>query len=665
MLTSIKIQKFRSIREQTINFEKEIKGSEKNTIYTSNITAFVGRNDAGKSNVLRAMNLFFNNFTGYNEKFEFKKDYHISSELEKARARSRQAKEIVIEVIYKLPKNYRKQITDSNEEARYVVQKKIWRESGLHNTDIKYYSQKKQRTLESKNLGRLPSLLKNYYYEYIPAIKDKDFFSNLLGKMYDALSDLVKSKESEKNTFFRNKEVKNLLTFSKGIDNLTENLTKILPDLMAFLKTLLDGKHRIRTPDNIRFIFENLEIINELGISLSQRGDGIKMRQIPEILKFISICRNNTYEIKKKHYHHIWGLEEPENNLELSAHFDMRNDIKKLIEQPETLEKNIGFNRQVILTTHSPAFYHHDDQNIFSVLKTEYNDGGEENKLKEFYSEIKKIETPISNETSFDLHDSMGLMQTIAPILDREHKKLTAMKKTLNDKISILKKEVESNKKLFLLVEGVTDARIFEKILKNYDYSNSSHKFDDFRIIELGGNKEVIKAARIIPYILVSREKKVIALIDDDKNRKSCGEVDEKITAINKLPNARCFKLKAHGTIKALLVKGIRIPIVLESLYSDDFWKDCKNEGLLDERCTKEKSSFFLNHRKGAYEDFVRQEDTYDEKEIIKIKYKIIDDKKTKIVDKILSQNENNIRNILLGFTPTIEEIFNFFIYLH
>ncbi|MFW1331870.1 AAA family ATPase, partial [Vibrio parahaemolyticus] len=46
MIRQITITNFRSIRKETISTEE--------------ITTLVGKNDAGKSNLLRALNLFFN-----------------------------------------------------------------------------------------------------------------------------------------------------------------------------------------------------------------------------------------------------------------------------------------------------------------------------------------------------------------------------------------------------------------------------------------------------------------------------------------------------------------------------------------------------------------------------------------------------------------------------
>ena len=44
-------------------------------ILAKNLNVFVGLNDAGKSNFLKALNLFFNGETDYNIQFDFKKDF--------------------------------------------------------------------------------------------------------------------------------------------------------------------------------------------------------------------------------------------------------------------------------------------------------------------------------------------------------------------------------------------------------------------------------------------------------------------------------------------------------------------------------------------------------------------------------------------------------------
>lgn len=61
-IKQIDIRKFRSINGLT-------------KIKTIDLNIFVGKNDQGKSNVLRALNLFFNNETDSNTKFRYEDNY--------------------------------------------------------------------------------------------------------------------------------------------------------------------------------------------------------------------------------------------------------------------------------------------------------------------------------------------------------------------------------------------------------------------------------------------------------------------------------------------------------------------------------------------------------------------------------------------------------------
>ena len=60
-IKQIRIKNFRSIVDLDINVDK--------------MNIFVGLNDAGKSNILKALNLFFNNETEPGCAFDFETDY--------------------------------------------------------------------------------------------------------------------------------------------------------------------------------------------------------------------------------------------------------------------------------------------------------------------------------------------------------------------------------------------------------------------------------------------------------------------------------------------------------------------------------------------------------------------------------------------------------------
>lgn len=79
-IKQIRIKNFRSIVDLDINVDK--------------MNIFVGLNDAGKSNILKALNLFFNNETEPGCAFDFETDYS-----KYAPVRKKKAKEIEISIV--------------------------------------------------------------------------------------------------------------------------------------------------------------------------------------------------------------------------------------------------------------------------------------------------------------------------------------------------------------------------------------------------------------------------------------------------------------------------------------------------------------------------------------------------------------------------------------
>ena len=69
----IRIKNFRSIVDLSIK--------------TTEMNIFVGLNDAGKSNVLKALNLFFNGETEPGVKYDFETDYSKYAPVRKKKAR--------------------------------------------------------------------------------------------------------------------------------------------------------------------------------------------------------------------------------------------------------------------------------------------------------------------------------------------------------------------------------------------------------------------------------------------------------------------------------------------------------------------------------------------------------------------------------------------------
>lgn len=83
----IKIKNFRSIVDLDLKVKK--------------MNIFVGLNDVGKSNVLKALNLFFNGETEPGALYDFEADYSKFAPI-----RKKKAKEIMISIEFEIPTRY-------------------------------------------------------------------------------------------------------------------------------------------------------------------------------------------------------------------------------------------------------------------------------------------------------------------------------------------------------------------------------------------------------------------------------------------------------------------------------------------------------------------------------------------------------------------------------
>ena len=99
LLKKIHIKNFRSIVDETITLD--------------DFNVFVGLNDCGKSNVLKALNLFFNGETEIGVPLDFPRDYSQHGKTGKGKAR-----EIVVELELFVPENFN--------ETGIKKWKKVW-----------------------------------------------------------------------------------------------------------------------------------------------------------------------------------------------------------------------------------------------------------------------------------------------------------------------------------------------------------------------------------------------------------------------------------------------------------------------------------------------------------------------------------------------------------
>ncbi len=241
IIRAIRIRNFRSIRNVSIKL--------------SQMNIFVGLNDVGKSNVLKALNLFFNNNTDYDTEFDFSKDFSYLFP-----KKSHSTKEITIELTVEVPSSF--------QNSGIYIWKKAWRRGELPRESILDVSGKAPGPR-----SRIPYTLHRIKFRYVPAVKSKEFYKYLLSELYltaeaSLNSPLVDSTrefatEIQKYTEQIHDEVNDKI----GIDS---QLT-IPPDMSDMFRTLI-------------FMTKGKE--DSMSIPLDMRGDGIQSRHIPIILKY-------------------------------------------------------------------------------------------------------------------------------------------------------------------------------------------------------------------------------------------------------------------------------------------------------------------------------------------------------------------------------------------
>lgn len=292
-------------------------------------SVFVGINDSGKSNVLRALNLFFNGQTNPGVNFLFEEDYNFF-----ASTKINKAKEVIVQIEISLPDSYR------HTNGDFIVWTKRWREDGLSGKEFDYTGirlVKNKRGREVREEVNIPdksnvhALLRKFDFEYVPAIKDSKYFDDLRGRIYGVISNVAS------------------LTFRQSSTAFEQSIGEHLGELTSSISSSLGFDTRLALPRDLSHIFERLDFLSGTkSVSLSNRGDGVKARHIPLILKFMTEKKSQLQRRGGPPISSIWAYEEPENNLELASAVQLADELMAVAASNSA---------QVLLTTHSPAFY--------------------------------------------------------------------------------------------------------------------------------------------------------------------------------------------------------------------------------------------------------------------------------------------------------------------
>lgn len=551
----------------------------KTDIQLNSLSIFVGFNDVGKSNILKSLNLFFNSETDYNKPLDFNQDYCKFTP-----TRQKKAEEIIIELIIEAPKNYN--------GAKDIRWKKTWRKNRIVDDEISFNDGK---LFPGKS--KLYSWLQNIRYTYVPAIRGNSYFQILLAKLHDTLAETVESELRIAGDDFINK-----------IKSNTEEMSNEILERIGM-------KSQIILPSNLQALFKTLDFATTDGIhsiSLSNRGDGIKTRHIPAILKFIADQLNINKVKGSPNVSVIWGYEEPENNIEMSACF-------KLAEQFIDYTKEI----QLLITTHSPGFYSlkNKNQSLVNLYRV--------TKQNEKEAQLIKI-----NEHNI-LDKDMGLMPLITPHIEDKIKEI----EKLEQKNKQFKLEIERLNRNIIFVEGDDEVSVFSKIIK------SKNLADTITIKRDGmGCSGVKNYLMSWSWISGTTKLKSIGIFDNDESGNSelaKLKKEEQYTHANKKSIVKGLAYKAPNHLTNIKSKIHNFPIELEEMYPPIVWLYAQEKGWLEKRETRELNSFFiLDSTEQSINDkilslnFTEIEKTY-------ITFKVPDKNKPKISKYLIEKTDN------------------------
>lgn len=410
VIKRIEIQYFRSIYSATI---KEI----------GDINILTGKNDVGKSNVLKALNLFFNNKIEIDNEFNFEENFNLKR-LEEVRSNSIKGKQFIrIKVTFN-----RGDASEKTLPSTFSVTKKWYRNDVFpsevkNDVELRMKTEKKKYTERSKT--SLTRFLNRIKFFYIPAIKDKSIYNNMIKNLKEVIYDDSIFKED---------------TLTHSLDTIASIVLAISKDLSEDFFKATGIKSQLIPPRDIQEIYRTLEIITKMeqgSVGLFERGDGIKVRYIPSILSFIS---KNTSKVC------LWGYEEPENSLEYNLALEMAQDFYRY-----------SFDNQIFLTTHSPAFIKLEEKGayLYRCFK------------REGLTYVISIEDADKLD---ELSVELGYMRLLNEYFEVYENKINELE-NLKRESDTLKQQILHFHKPVLMTEGKTDVLILKEAWKRlYKY---------------------------------------------------------------------------------------------------------------------------------------------------------------------------------------------------
>ncbi len=470
IIKKIVISGFRSIEHETIKCDP--------------VNVFCGTNDSGKSNILRALNLFFNYQTDFLIGLKFSDDYNKVAFAKAVRA-TKLKQQIKIRIYINPPSSYK----SLNKERDVFIERAFDRNGAM----TEKYSNDKKKAFINRLFNKIQ-------YIYIPALKGRDVLQYIMGLIgsYElieqeditALNDKISSKTED---------LREILNTSHISINTFLGLPTLLSDFWEKLSVDTAYEKTDYINENIKGTGERKGLNpNFFKIPLTHRGEGIKSKYVPPLLDWLN--QNNPGKI------YVWGIDEPENSLEFS-----------LCEELATLYyEEYSKTTQCFLTTHSLAFMNPAEDikqkpQIFRCSKNEFGS-----------TKTKLLADLFKEQDKFDLFDDLGALNVQKELIEkfRAYKAERDQLKSQIERLETQLNDIIGNTKCVVLTED-KDTSLLESLL-------SASKFIleeiDIRTYEGCTN---FNTAKILSQFILEKFPDIKILIHLDRDYKTDEEIEK------------------------------------------------------------------------------------------------------------------------------------------
>ena len=503
LISKIEIHNFRS-------FEKII-------LPVKEINVFSGINDVGKSNILKALNLFFNGQTDFLKPLKFEDDYNKVARARMIRS-SKMKQLIKIRIFINPPPTYK---TLAGERNLYI-ERQFDRNSDM----IERFSTKD----DTKKKASIKRIINKIRYIYIPALKGEEVLQYLLSLIGE--QQLISDEDiSSLNDSIARKtnDLKDILEKSGINISTTFGLPTLLSDFWQKLSVTTQYEAFEKLESEITGSNSDRKLNpSQFSITLLNRGEGIKSKYIPPLLQWLD--KND----KSKMF--IWGIDEPENSLE----FDLADKLARLYFNEYAL------NNQIFITSHSLAFINPSkDIKIKPKRFKFYKDDFDRTQWRDLDDLFEK-------QNTFELMSELGILLAQRKFME-EYRKITEEKELLEIKITQYVKPI-------LIVEGKTDKWIIEKSWTKL-FPNIDIRFEIYpsglylNIDESEGNADQVRRTIELISPMINNDKIIIGLFDNDR------EGNEKFRGLNQKIFEKYRINKSVRKHKTKNIYGLLLPV--------------------------------------------------------------------------------------------------------